>query len=55
MEVQAHFALALKKHELLCDVLISLDRVDIPFTFLMDPEYDFSSYKKVYQVLGFCA
>ena len=53
MEVQAHFCLALKKHELLCDALISLDRVDIPFTFLMDPEYDFSSYKKVYQVLSF--
>lgn len=53
MEVQAHFCLALKKHELLCDALISLDRVDIPFTFLMDPEYNFISYKKVYQVLSF--
>ena len=53
MEVQAHFCLALKKHELLCDALISRDRVCIPFTFFMDPEYNFISYKKVYQVLSF--
>ncbi len=53
IEVQAHFCVQLMGHELLHDAKIKLDRVDIPFTFYMDERYDFSSYKKVYQILDY--
>lgn len=52
-QVQWDFSYNLSSHPVLCDAQIKLDRVDIPFTFMMGPNYDFNSYKKVYQVLDY--
>ena len=52
-QVQMEFSYNLSSHPVLYDAKIKLDRVDIPFTFMMGPNYDFNSYKKVYQVLDY--
>ena len=52
-QVQLDFSLNLNNHPVLFDAQIKLDRVDIPFTFMMGPNYDFNSYRKVYQVLDY--
>ena len=52
-QVQWDFSLNLNNHPVLCDAQIKLDRVDIPFTFIMGPDYDFNSYRKVYQVFDY--
>lgn len=53
MKVQHEFCLAIWNHQLLCDAEIILNRVDIPFTFYMNPEYNFNSYRKVYQIFDY--
>lgn len=53
MQVQIEFCLALMEHDLLRDAEIVLNRVDIPFTFHMDEDYEFNSYKKIYQVFDY--
>lgn len=52
MEVQEEFCEEIKSNKVLRDAEITLNRVDIPFTFLMKENYSFKSYKKVYQVLN---
>ena len=52
-QVQWDFSLNLNNHPILFDAKIKLDRVDIPFTFMMGLNYDFNSYRKVYQVLDY--
>ena len=52
-QAQWDFSLNLNNHPVLCDAQIKLDRVDIPFTFIMGPDYDFNSYRKVYQVFDY--
>lgn len=51
--VQNDFCYELGKHELLRDAEISLNRVDIPFTYIMNRDYEFYSFKKVYQIFNF--
>ena len=53
MQVQYEFCLAIWNYELLRDAEIILNRVDIPFTFMVGPNYSFNSYKKVYQVFNY--
>lgn len=53
LRVQDHFSLRISNHPLLYGSVIYLNRVDIPFTFIMGPNYDFNSYKKVYQVFNY--
>ena len=53
LQVHWHFCLNINNHTLLCDAEIELTRVDIPFTFMMAPCYEFNSYRKVYQVLDY--
>lgn len=50
-QVQWDFCMNINSHPLLRDATIELTRVDIPFTFMMGPNYNFNSYRKVYQVL----
>ena len=52
-QVQMEFSYNLSSHPVLYDAKIKLDRVDIPFTFMMSLDYDFNSYRKVYQVLDY--
>lgn len=52
-KVQENFYLSIISHDLLCDAEISLNRVDIPFTFIMEEKHVFNSYKKVYQVFNY--
>ena len=52
-QVHWNFSMNMSKHPLLCDAQIELNRVDIPFTFMMGQNYDFHSYRKVYQVLDY--
>lgn len=52
-KVQNHFCLNIDSHELLYDAEIKLNRVDIPFTYIMDSKYDFNSYRKVFQVFNY--
>ena len=52
-QVQWHFILSMNNHPLLCDAEIELNRVDIPFTLIMGPNYNFNSYRKVYQVFDY--
>ena len=52
-KVQNDFCFKLYSHDILFDSKISIDRVDIPFTFLMNDEYNFYSFKKVYQIFSF--
>ena len=51
--VQHEFCLEIHDHELLCDAEILLSRVDIPFTFFIGQNYNFNSYRKVYQVFNY--
>lgn len=53
MKVQYDFCSKIISHPLLCDAELKLNRVDIPFTFIMSENYSFNSYKKVYQVLNY--
>ncbi len=53
LQVQYEFCLAINKHPLLCDAKIILNRVDIPFTFYMNPGYNFNSYRKIYQIFDY--
>ncbi len=52
-QVHWNFSMNMSKHSLLCDAQIDLNRVDIPFTFMMGLNYNFNSYRKVYQVLDY--
>lgn len=53
MEVQEEFYKEIKSNKVLRDAEITLNRVDIPFTFLMKENYSFKSYKKIYQILNY--
>lgn len=53
MQVQHEFSLVINNHPLLYDAEIKLDRVDIPFTFHMNPGYNFNSYRKIYQIFDY--
>lgn len=53
MQVQHEFSLVINNHPLLYDAKIKLDRVDIPFTFHMNPGYNFNSYRKIYQIFDY--
>ncbi|MBP7101431.1 MAG: hypothetical protein KBA67_07885 [Leptotrichiaceae bacterium] len=53
MKVQKSFCEEILNHSLLFDAEVILNRVDIPFTFMMDPGYDFNSYKKIYQIFNY--
>ncbi len=51
--MQHEFSLEINSHSLLNDAHIYLNRVDIPFTFYMDKNYNFNSYRKVYQIFDY--
>ena len=53
LQVHWHFCLSINEHPLIRGALIKLTRVDVPFTFMMDPNNSFSSYRKIYQVLDY--
>ncbi len=53
MTVHNHFYNKLSKNDFLKDAEISLNRVDIPFTYIMNEKYEFYSFKKVYQIFNF--
>ncbi len=53
MEVQGHFSMAIRDNQLLRDSELILNRVDIPFTFNMGPNYSFDSYEKIYQIFDY--
>ena len=52
-QVHWDFCFNIYKHPLMHDAEIELSRVDIPFTFMMTKDYNFNSYRKVYQVLDY--
>lgn len=51
--VEMDFRFKITGHQLLNDAKIKLDRVDIPFTYYMNPNYNFNSYRKVYQIFDY--
>lgn len=51
--VQNDFCNELSKHDILRDAEVLLNRVDIPFTYIMNKDYEFYSFKKVYQIFNF--
>lgn len=51
-EVNKHFCESLKNHFLLRNSYISLERVDIPFTYYMENSFDFNSHSNIYKILG---
>lgn len=51
--VEMDFSIKIMSHYLLNDAQIQLTRVDIPFTYYMNPNYDFNSYRKVYQIFDY--
>ncbi len=53
MQVQHEFCVAIMAHPLLSDAEIILNRVDIPFTFIMKEGYKFYSYQKVFQIFDY--
>lgn len=53
MKVEMDFSYKIMGHQLLIDAKIKLDRVDIPFTYYMNPNYSFNSYKKVFQIFDY--
>ncbi len=53
MKVQHEFSLVINNHPLLYDGKIKLERVDIPFTFHMNYDYNFNSYRKIYQIFDY--
>ncbi len=53
LQVQYDFCSKIFNHPLLCDAELILNRIDIPFTFMMGINYNFNSYKKIYQVLNY--
>lgn len=51
-QVQRWFCEAIEKMVVLIGVRIYLERVDIPFTYIMAPDYDFYSYNKLYGIMA---
>lgn len=52
LEVNEHFCRKLKEHYLLRNSYISLERVDIPFTYYKNAQHDFHSFLNIYMILG---
>lgn len=51
-QVQRWFCEAIEKMAFLIGARIYLERVDIPFTYIMPPDYDFYSYNKLYGIMA---
>lgn len=54
-EVQAHFVKTLFSDSLYNSIIesITLNRVDIPFTYLMNPDENFARYENIYYIFAF--
>ncbi len=53
LQVHWHFSLSINEHPLIRGRLIKIARVDVPFTFMMETNSTFNSYRKIYQVLDY--
>ncbi|MCQ8213743.1 hypothetical protein NON08_14675 [Cetobacterium somerae] len=51
-EVQNFFCEAIQKFDLLMNANIVLQRVDIPFTYMIQSDFEFDSYDKIYKIMA---
>lgn len=51
-QVQRWFSETIQNMMVLIGARIYLERVDIPFTYIMPPDYDFYSYNKIYGIMA---